>query len=70
MVIMPRLNYAKLQYKKETRTVETVVTNGFYEPVSSNDEYKRSYRGYHTYDYFGPTVRRHEPVVENEKETD
>ena len=55
---MPKLNREKLSYKKEVRTVEKVRSNSFYDPIYSDDEYSKQYRGYHTYDYFGPKEDR------------
>ena len=51
---MPKLNREKLKYKKEVRTVEKVRSNSFYDPNYSDDKYSKRYRGYHTYDCFGP----------------
>lgn len=58
---MPKLNYKKLSYKRIISGVKVPKINSFYEPIQCNDEiHKKNYRGYHTYDYFGKTIRRHE----------
>ena len=58
---MPKLNYKKLPYRKVINRVKPPKTNSFYEPIQCDDEiYKKIYRGYHMYDYFGKTIRRHE----------
>ena len=65
---MPNLNQDKLQYEKHNYTLSDSLkkTGGFY-----NNRYGPSPNqiGYHNYDYFGPTPRRHEEendVKENE----
>lgn len=58
---MPKLNKDKIQYKKTISGIKAPKTNSFYEPIQCDDEiHKKIYRGYHTYDCFGKTVRRHE----------
>ena len=63
---MPKLNYDKLPYKKfrQSISVPSEDSHGFYSPIPGpTPEY---YRGYHTYDYFGPTIRRHEKEEEKD----
>ena len=68
---MPKLNYDKLPYKKDEYTISDSLkkTGGFYNNPYGPSPYQR---GYHTYDYFGPTPRRHEEEndVKNVKEND
>ena len=64
---MPKLNRKKLSYKKVKYTISDSLkkTGGFY-----NNPYGPSpnERGYHTYDNFGPTPRRHEKEEEKDNE--
>lgn len=64
---MPKLNYDKLPYKKTISGIKAPKTNSFYEPIQCDDEiHKKIYRGYHTYNYFGKIVRRHEETQNEE----
>ncbi len=69
---MPKLNYDKLPYKKDEYTISDSLKNtgGFYNCIKGPT--LDIYRGYHTYDHFGPTPRRHEEEndVKNVKEND
>ena len=76
---MPKLNYDKLPYKKfrQSLSVPSEDSHGFYNIDDSATSPKNNvpsshFRGYHTYDYFGPTPRRHEEEndVKNVKKND
>ncbi len=54
MVIMPRINYAKIPYeKKSLNTGERVPSNAFYNPNPNYKESRDIYLGYYTYNYLG-----------------
>ena len=70
---MPNLNQDKLPYKKVKYTISDSLrkTGGFYNIDDSATSPKNNvpgshFRGYDTYDYFGPTPRHHEEEVEKD----
>ena len=69
---MPKLNYDKLKlpYKKFRQSLSDSLEKkgGFYNCIEGPT--LDIYRGYHTYDYFGPTVRRHEGQEEKNVNND
>ena len=66
---MPKLNRKKLSYKKVEYRISdpSKKTGGFYNNPYGPSPYER---GYHTYDYFGPTPRRHEGQEEKKVNND
>lgn len=74
---MPKLNRKKLPYIKVKYKISDPSENphGFYNIADSATSPKNNvpgslFRGYDTYDGFGPTVRRHEPKDDVENNED